>query len=166
MAYAVSETDIATVQKAIQEMDNPGTPLLSPRLILPGNQRYSETGQVVFVDNQVNRDTGTITVRARFDNAESLLLPGQYVTVEVRAAAPKLMPVVPQSAVLMNQDGRYVLTVKDGIATLRPIVTGPALDRVWAVESGLDAGDRVIVSGIQKVKPGQPVSVLPSDPEN
>ena len=166
VAYAVSENDIAAVQKAIQEMDRPGAQLLSPRVILPGNQLYSETGQVVFVDNQVDRSTGTITVRARFENADRLLLPGQYVTVQVRAAAPKLMPVVPQSAVLVNQEGRYVLTVKDGTATSQPIVTGTALDRMWAVESGLKPGDQVIVNGIQKVRPGQPVTVLPADPEN
>lgn len=167
VAYAVSENDIATVHKAIREMDTPGgAQLLSPRLILPGNQLYTETGQVVFVDNRVDTGTGTITVRARFDNPDRLLLPGQYVTVQVRAAAPKLMPVVPQSAVLVNQDGRYVLTVKDGMATPQPIVTGTALDRMWAVESGLEAGDRIIVSGIQKVQPGQPVTVLPADPEN
>jgi membrane fusion protein (multidrug efflux system) len=76
------------------------------------------------------------------------------------------MPVVPQSAVLVNQDGRYVLTVRDGKATPQPIVTGPALDRMWAVESGLEAGDQIIVGGIQKVRPGQPVTVLPASPEN
>jgi membrane fusion protein (multidrug efflux system) len=58
------------------------------------------------------------------------------------------------------------LTVKDGTATPQPIVTGTALDQTWAVESGLKAGDQVIVSGIQKVQPGQPVTVLPADPEN
>jgi multidrug efflux pump subunit AcrA (membrane-fusion protein) len=100
------------------------------------------------------------------DNADRLLLPGQYVTVQVRAADPKLMPVVPQSAVLVNQEGRYVLTVKDGIATPQPIVTGTALDRMWAVESGLETGDQIIVSGIQKVQPGQPVTVLPANSEN
>lgn len=167
VAYAVSENDIATVQKAIREMDTPGgAQLLSPRLILSGNQLYPETGQVVFVDNRVDKATGTITVRARFENSDRMLLPGQYVTVQVRAAAPKLMPVVPQSAVLVNQDGRYVLTVKDGKATPQPIVTGPALDRMWAVKSGLEAGDQVIVGGIQKVQPGHPVSVLPPDQEN
>lgn len=167
VAYAVSENDIAAVQKAIREMDTPGgAQLLSPRLILPGNQLYPETGQVVFVDNRVDTATGTITVRARFGNPDRMLLPGQYVTVQVRAAAPKLMPVVPQSAVLVNQDGRYVLTVREGKAAPQPIVTGPALDRMWAVESGLAAGDQVIVGGIQKVRPGQPVTVLPADPEN
>ncbi len=167
VAYAVSENDIAAVQKAIQEMDTPGgAQRLSPRLILPGNELFPETGQVVFVDNRVDTATGTITVRARFDNADRLLLPGQYVTVQVRAAAPKRMPVVPQSAVLVNQEGRYVLTVRDGVATPQPIVTGTALDRMWAVESGIEAGDQIIVSGIQKVQPGQPVTVLPADPEN
>ncbi len=166
VAYAISENDFNAVKKALREMDTPGEKQLSPRLILPGNELFPETGQVIFVDNRVDRATGTITVRARFENADRLLLPGQYVTVQVRAADPKLMPAVPQSAVLVNQNGRYVLTVKDGIATPQPIVTGTALDRMWAVESGLEAGDQIIVSGIQKVQPGQPVTVLPADPEN
>jgi membrane fusion protein (multidrug efflux system) len=166
VAYAISENDFNAVKKALREMDTPEEKQLSPRLILPGNELFPETGQVIFVDNRVDRATGTITVRARFDNADRLLLPGQYVTVQVRAADPKLMPVVPQSAVLVNQNGRYVLTVKDGIATPQPIVTGTALDRMWAVESGLEAGDQIIVSGIQKVQPGQPVTVLPEAPEN
>lgn len=166
VAYAISENDFTAVQKAIKEMDEPRSRLLVPHLILPGTGPYAEQGRVIFVDNQVDAATGTITVRAQFNNPDGWLLPGQYVTVQVKAAAPKLLPVVPQSAVLVNQDGRYVLTVTDGIATRQPIVTGPALEQMWAVESGLAAGDRVIVSGIQKVQPGQPVDAVPAELEN
>ncbi|HKJ98439.1 MAG TPA: efflux RND transporter periplasmic adaptor subunit [Desulfotignum sp.] len=166
VAYAISENDFTAVQKALKEMEGPRSRLLVPHLILPGTGPYPEQGRVIFVDNRVDAATGTITVRAQFNNPEGWLLPGQYVTVQVKAAASNLLPVVPQSAVLVNQDGRYVLVVKDGIATRQPIVTGPALDRMWAVESGLTAGDRVIVGGIQKVQPGQPVDAVPAELEN
>jgi RND family efflux transporter MFP subunit len=166
VAYAISENDFTAVQKAIKEMDETESRQLIPQLMLPGTGLYPEQGRVVFVDNQVDTSTGTITVRARFKNPEGWLLPGQYVTVQVKAAASRLLPVVPQSAVLASQEGRYVLTVKDGIATRRSIVTGPALDQMWAVESGLQAGDQVIVSGIQKVEPGQPVNAVPAELEN
>jgi RND family efflux transporter MFP subunit len=166
VAYAISENDFSAVHKAIREMQNSGSPLLTPRLMVPGNGLYPEPGQVVFVDNQVDTGTGTISVRAQFSNPDNLLLPGQYVTVQVRASAPRLMPVVPQSAVLVNQDGHYVLTVKEGTVTAQPIVTGVVLNGMWAVESGLTSGDRVIVRGIQKVQPGQPVNAVPAEPEN
>ncbi|HKL01769.1 MAG TPA: efflux RND transporter periplasmic adaptor subunit [Desulfotignum sp.] len=165
VAYAISENDFSAVQKAIKDMDGHQSRLLVPHLVLPGNAPYSEQGRVIFVDNQVDADTGTITVRAHFNNPQGWLIPGQYVTVQVKAAASKLLPVVPQSAVLANQDGRYVLVVKDGIATRQAIVTGPAMDQVWAVASGLTAGDRVIVSGIQKVQPGEPVNAVPAERE-
>jgi RND family efflux transporter MFP subunit len=166
VAYAISENDFTGVQKAIKEMDETQSRQLIPQLVLPGTGLYPEKGRVVFVDNQVDFTTGTITVRAQFDNPEGWLLPGQYVTVQVKAAASRLLPVVPQSAVLASQEGRYVLTVKDKIATRQSIVTGPALDQMWAVESGLQAGDQVIVSGIQKVEPGQPVNAVPAELEN
>ena len=70
---------------------------------------------------------------------------------------------MPQAAVLVNQKGRYVLTVNDqGIATPRPITIGPAIGTMWAVESGLTPGEKIIVQGIQKVRPGQPVTVAPA----
>ncbi|HKK98619.1 MAG TPA: efflux RND transporter periplasmic adaptor subunit [Desulfotignum sp.] len=166
VAYAISENDFTAVQKAIQEMDGPQSRMLVPHLLLPGTGPYAEQGQVIFVDNRVDAATGTITVRAQFNNPDGWLLPGQYVTVQVKAAASQLLPVVPQSAVLVNQDGRYVLMVTDGVATRQPIVTGPALDQMWAVKSGLAPGDRVIVSGIQKVEPGQPVDAVPAELEN
>ena len=70
------------------------------------------------------------------------------------------MPVVPQAAVLVNKEGRYVLTVGEGNrATPRPITVGPPVGTGFAVKSGLKAGESIIVGGLQKVRPGQPVTV-------
>ncbi|MDF1552303.1 MAG: efflux RND transporter periplasmic adaptor subunit [Deferrisomatales bacterium] len=163
VVYSISENDVIAVQQAQTAAGAPQTRLLAPRLRMADGRLFAGSGQVSFVDNQVDPATGTIAVRARFQNPERLLIPGQYVTVLVKASAPRLMPVVPQAAVLVNQDGRYVLTVDgEGRAVSRPITVGPAVGTGWAVESGVSVGEQIIVGGIQKVRPGQPVSPTPA----
>jgi len=109
--------------------------------------------------------TGTIAVRAEFDNSKRLLIPGQYVTVRVTLTHPKMRPIVPQAAVLVNQQGHYVLVVdSENVANVRQITLGKAVGAMWAVESGLAEGELVIVEGIQKVKPGEPVQIDSSRP--
>ena len=163
VVYSISENDVIAVQEAQAEAGSPKTRLLAPQLRLADGRLFAGTGHVSFVDNQVDPATGTIAVRARFQNPSRLLISGQYVTVLVKAAAPKVMPVVPQAAVLVNQEGRYVLTVDaESRAVPRPITIGPAVGIGWAVESGLRAGEQIIVGGIQKVRPGQAVTVAPA----
>ncbi len=161
VVYAVSENDLPALRAALTDTGNAGRRLLEPRLRLANGEPYDHPGRVTFVDNQVDPSTGTIAVRAEFANPDGLLVPGQYVTVLVKAAAPKMMVVVPQNAVLMNRDGRFVLMVDEaGTVEPRPITIGPAVGgTMWAVESGLVAGEEIIVAGIQKVRPGQVVSV-------
>ncbi len=132
--------------------------MLAPSLRLADGTLYAQTGTVEFVDNRVDPATGTIAVRAVFPNPEGVLIPGQYVTVLVKNRDPKPMPVVPQSAVLVDQKGKYVLTVDQaGQVVARPVTLGPAVGTAYAVTSGLAEGERVIVQGIQKVRPGQTV---------
>jgi membrane fusion protein (multidrug efflux system) len=110
--------------------------------------------------------TGTIAIRAEFDNSKGILIPGQYVNVLVTLTQPKLRPTVPQAAVLVNQQGRYVLVVdSENVADVRQITIGQAVGALWAVESGLAAGEQVIVEGIQKVNPGEPVQINPDRPQ-
>jgi RND family efflux transporter MFP subunit len=159
--YSVSENDLAAVQTALHDAKKgKKSRLLTPALRLTGSETFEGTGEVSFVDNQIDPTTGTIAVRAVFANGEGRLIPGQYVTVLVTASLPKVMPVVPQAAVLVNQEGRFVLVVdNENRVSARPITIGPAVGTVWAVESGLQAGDRVIVEGIQKAQPGETVQV-------
>jgi membrane fusion protein (multidrug efflux system) len=99
-----------------------------------------------------------------FKNPEGTLLPGQYVTVLVTRKEPKPMPVVPQTAVLEDHDGRYVLLVDDqNRVAVRRIKTGPVVGANWAVESGLTVNERVIAEGVQKVRPGQMVKTAAAD---
>jgi RND family efflux transporter MFP subunit len=165
VVYSISENDLAAVNIALQDADKGKiNPMLMPRIKLAGGQMLKTKGHVDFVDNTVDVSTGTIAVRALFKNSEGTLIPGQYVTVLVARSAPKPMPVVPQTAVLEDQDGRYVLLVDDqNRVAVRRIKTGPVVGANWAVESGLAVNERVIVEGVQKVRPGQVVKIAGAD---
>ncbi len=160
VVYSVSENDLAAVQAALHDAEHGQKRLLAPQLRLADGRTLKITGRISFVDNQVDPNTGTIAVRARFKNPDGILIPGQYVTVLVKASASRIMPVVPQAAVLVNRQGRFVLMVDDqNRVVVRPVTIGPATGIYWAVESGLKVGEVIIVRGIQKVRPGQPVRV-------
>jgi membrane fusion protein (multidrug efflux system) len=133
---------------------------LTLRLKLANGEMSKANGHVDFVDNQVDSATGTMAVWALFDNSDLKLLPGQYVTVMLSRSQPEMMPVVPQAAVLNNQQGSYVMVVdKKSRAVVRPVTIGVEMGTDWTVKSGLSEGDRVIVQGIQKVRPGQIVRI-------
>jgi len=168
VVYSISENDFAMIKMSINDSaESKKHPMLTPRIKLPGGQILKTVGQIDFVDNTVDPSTGTIAVRALFDNPNGMLLPGQYVTVMVTRSKPKLMPVVPQSAVMEDHDGRYVLIVDDqNQVSMRRVKTGPIIGVNWTVESGLAAGERVIVDGVQKVQPGQVVKTVTSKEQN
>ena len=159
VVFSISENDLVTIKAALNDTaKDKSHHMLTPRLKLPGAQILKTTGKVDFVDNTVDADTGTIAVRALFKNPEATLLPGQYLTVLISRSEPKSMPVVPQSAVLEDHDGRYVLLVDDqNRVAVRRIQTGPVLGIKWAVQSGLSVNEKVIVEGVQKTRPGQKV---------
>jgi membrane fusion protein (multidrug efflux system) len=134
------------------------------RAQLPDGTLYGHPGKVDFVDIRVDQTTDTITVRAEFPNPEQLLVDGQFVNVTVEREKPELRLVIPQSALQVSQAGSYVLVVNaEDQVEQRRIQTGQAFAGDLVVQSGLEAGDRVIVEGIQKARPGEKVqvSVLP-----
>lgn len=160
--YSISENDLDAVNTALKDADGgKHHPILMPKIRLAGGQILETTGDVDFVDNVVDVSTGTIAVRAVFKNPKGILIPGQYVTVLVARSEPNLMPVVPQAAVLEDHDGRYVLLVDDrNQVSVRRVKTGPVVGVNWAVESGLTVNEKVIVEGVQKVRPGQIVKTV------
>lgn len=168
VVYSISENDLAAV-KAVLEDSSPDKkePALKIRIKLPSGEILKKTGRIDFVDNKVDADTGTIAVWAVFDNHDGLLLPGQYVTVLVSQSRAKLLPTVPQAAVLEDRAGHYVLIVdSENRVIQRRITTGPVVGTQWAVESGLAKGEPVIVQGVQKVRPGQIVKTIIADKQN
>jgi len=167
VVYSISDNNLAAIQIALKDAaEGQRHFALVPRLRLASGTILDTKGRIDFVDNEVDPATGTIAIRAEFDNSKNLLIPGQYVNVLVTLTEPKLLPTVPQAAVLVNQQGHYVLVVdSQNVASVRQITIGKAVGAMWAVESGLAAGERVVVEGIQKVKPGEPVQINSSRPQ-
>jgi len=130
-------------------------------LLLPGGERYPETGAVSFIDNAVDPRTGTIAVRARFENARGLLAPGIYATVEIEQRESVRRLTVPQTAVQRDQKGDFVLVVgPDGLVKQRHVTLGRQTGTDFIVEDGLQEGESVITEGLQRVRPGTPVETV------
>ncbi|WP_240770678.1 efflux RND transporter periplasmic adaptor subunit [Neptunomonas sp. XY-337] len=138
---------------------NTENPPFAPRLILADGSQYEHLGEFNFVDPEVDPNTDTIGVRATFPNPAHVLLPGQFVTVKIETKQPQFALTVPQSAVQKDREGFFVLAVdRNNIAQIRRVDVGEQFEGLWAIKSGLDQGDRVIVEGLQKAKPGKPVT--------
>ncbi|HEX2239200.1 MAG TPA: efflux RND transporter periplasmic adaptor subunit [Gammaproteobacteria bacterium] len=136
------------------------------RVRLPIGEIYPHPGRLEFVGNEVDPDTGTVAVRTVFPNPDNILLPGQFVTVLVRPRKTKRYPMVPLTAVQRNQEGAFVLVLDDANRVVqRQIETSVQIGQQIVVKQGLQAGETVIVGGLQKVQPGmtvQPVSAPPN----
>jgi membrane fusion protein (multidrug efflux system) len=166
VVYSVSENDFVTVKMALLDADRRARTesSLVPSLRLPNGKMYPHTGTLDFVDNEVDPATGTIAIRAEFPNPDELLLPGTYVTVMNSPKEANMQPVVPQAAVQEDKQGRFVYTVDANNQVQRnDIVTGPFVGTYWSVISGIKAGERVVVQGVQKIRPGQKVRVVTAD---
>lgn len=135
-----------------------------PTLILPDGSEYAEQGQIEFANNRVDPQTGTVSIRATFANPQRLLLPGQYVTVQLRRDQTEQRPVVPVASIQQDQQGSYVLVLDDqNRVQRRPVETGAQVDQSLVVEKGLTAGETVVVGGAQKVRPGMVVQPTPAE---
>ena len=123
---------------------------------------YPQAGKLNFSDNRVDPQTGTIRARAIFDNKEGVLLPGQFVRLTIDLGIRKNAIVVPARAIVQSQADRMVMVVDgDDKVVPRPVRLGPAIAEGVLIESGLDAGERYIVEGLMKARPGsivKPVS--------
>ncbi|WOI56434.1 efflux RND transporter periplasmic adaptor subunit [Palleronia sp. LCG004] len=128
-------------------------------LLLPDGSSYADEGELSFVGNSVDPQTGTVDVRVEFSNPSGILLPNQNVTLVVTEADPPRMPVIPQSAVLLAREGRSVWVVRDDdTATQIPVeVTSVDVPGQVAVTRGLDGGERVIVRGTMALEEGAKV---------
>jgi membrane fusion protein (multidrug efflux system) len=130
---------------------------------------YEQQGDFDFVDNKVDEKTGTVLVRAVFPNPDRLLLPGQFVTVVIEREEAKDEVLIPQAAVLTDQGGNYVLLVNDqNEVEARRVQTGQRFGPNVVVGQGLQAGERIVMYGIQKTRPGITVrpelTAPPGDP--
>ncbi len=130
-------------------------------LTLPDGQNYNYDGEQNFFDNKVDKDSGSIKLRATFPNPENTLLHGEFVKAKIYANTPESVPVVPMTAVESSQQGSYVYRLdKNNLPQITFIKTGEPYGKNWIVKSGLKAGDRVITAGVMKVVPNKPVEIV------
>ena len=130
-------------------------------LALAGEDGYPHVGHVDFYDNQVDQGTGTIRVRARFDNADRALSPGLFARVRIPAGPPVETLLVPDVAIGSDQSVRFVLVANaTNVVEVRPVVLGRQNGSDRAVLHGLTPQDRVIVNGLMMARPGLPVTPI------
>jgi len=135
----------------------PGSKLVV-RVVLPDGSELDRTGKLDYVSPSVDPATGTQEFRASFTNADQMLVPGQYVRVRLVGFQRDSALAVPRRAVQQSLDRQFVLVVGKGdTVTARDIDTGTWSGDWWIIERGLQAGDRVVVEGVQKAQPGQVV---------
>lgn len=130
-------------------------------LQLEDGSTYSRSGTFEFAGVTVDQATGSVTLRARFPNPDKLLLPGMFVRASVSQGVRQGVMRVPATAVTRTPQGTATVMVvgQDNKAALRTVRTGALVDNFWLVDDGLKAGERVIVSGVQKLRPGTVVRV-------
>lgn len=166
--FSLSESELQSLgghldQKHVSEVS----------LILPDGSEYAQKGKLNFTANQINPSLGTQELRATFDNADKRLLPGQFVRARVTTGTREGVFLVPQTAVLTGEQGKFVYVANEkNEATMRPVVVGEWKGEDWIILEGLNANDKVIVDNLIKLRPNAPIAphalgsapVLPSRP--
>lgn len=147
--------------KAVQGEQSLSSDNVKITLRLPNDTVLPSPGKLNFTDTQVDQTTGTINLRAQFDNPDSVVLPGLYVTLMMEATDKKELPLIPQASVQENQQGKFVLVIdENNTVKPQPVDMGRRINAMWVVNKGLNGGEQIIIEGLQKVRPG--IQVAPS----
>jgi membrane fusion protein (multidrug efflux system) len=172
--FNISENEQLRLNKAMADgrLQLPRNNAFEVSVKLSDGSTFPRSGRISFTDTRVNPQTGTYEMRAEIANADLALKPGQFVRVALKGAQRQGALAVPQVAVLEGPQGKFVYVVgkdKDGkeIAEARPVVVGDWSEsdgrNVWLIDSGLAAGDRVIVDGVARIMmPNTPVRITPA----
>lgn len=157
VAFPVAQRIVTEYRR--QHPEPRATDKIAVKLQLADGEEYDHVGRIDFVDVEVDRGTDTVLVRARFDNPAGVLVDGQFVNVSLELGENRMGLSIPQTAIQLDQAGAYVFVVTaDNKAELRRIKAQSGTGGESTVLEGLKEGDRIVVDGIQKVRPGQPVS--------
>lgn len=163
--FSLPERDAALQRAARRAMSDAQAE--APReawLTLPDGSEYEEMGQIDFTDSTIDPRTGSVSARAVFPNPEGMVVPGQFVRVRVLVQELDDVFLVPQEAVGQGARGPRIFVVTEDQAHARDVTLGPIVDNRQVVLSGLEAGDRIIVSGLMMLQDG--MAVQPSEVES
>jgi RND family efflux transporter MFP subunit len=138
---------------------------IQAQLILADGAVFPHAGKIDFVDNTVDPNAGTVRVRVIAPNPEKILLPGQYANVRLLMGQDQKALLVPEQAILSDQGGNYVLVAQDdGTVVSRPVVPTQRIDGKRVIQSGLAAGERVLIDHLQQARPGMKVVAQTASP--
>lgn len=153
--FSLGESDLARFpNKRVTADDVTGV-----EMILADGSTYAKPGKLNFLATNIDTTLGTQQLRAEFDNAENQLLPGQFVRIRLLTGTREGAFLVPQSAVLQTEQGTLLMTVgAENKVTPRPVKAGEWFGKDWVILGGLNAGDKVIVDNLIKLRPGMPVA--------
>lgn len=169
--FSIKSGDFIELKKYFKDNKNANPnddTTVSVLLGLSDGSTYENEGKIEFVDNKVDENTGTVTLRAVFENPDELLVPGDYVNVTLKVNHPQKVMLIPQSATKTDVGtGYYVWVVKDGKTVKKDIIVNENYENHWIVESGLDFDDVVVMKGIQDIyKSGQSVKTKEYIPDD
>lgn len=170
--FSMSENELLAqqTQMANGSLQTPSDKVLEVKVRLADGRVPDRTGRINFNDARIDTSTGTLSMRARLQNADGLLKSGQFVRVIVTGAVRPNAMTVPQKAVLEGPQGKFVYVISQGkeghtVAAIRPIQVGEWVtqnnERAWLVLGGLNAGDQVILNNLIKIGPDVPVQIAP-----
>lgn len=158
--FDMSEADFLTFQQG--RTAAPGGPADRVTFHLSDETRFDHEGTLDFVDNEIDRSSGTIHARATVQNPDLTLTPGAFARIRLAVAAPAPALLVPDAAVLLDQNQHIVMTVApDGTVVPKPVDTGELRGGLRVIESGLAANDRIIINGLMRAMPGGKVTPEP-----
>jgi multidrug efflux system membrane fusion protein len=158
--FDVDEQSLLNYRKRILagEVESARNTQIEIRLGLANEVGFPHVGTIDFVNNTTNPNTGNTQVRAKFDNSSGVLSPGLFARIQVPFSAPYEAVLVPASAIAMDQQGRYVMIVgSDNKVVRRGVELGRLLDGETVIRQGVSAGEVVVTSGLQKIRPGATV---------
>jgi membrane fusion protein (multidrug efflux system) len=161
-----SSSELVALKRAMAQgqvsRDAPATARAT--LVLDDGTEYGREGTFEFSEVTVDPTTGAVTLRARFPNPDGLLLPGMYVRAKIIEGVSRNAILAPQRGVSRNEKGEPTALIVDdkGIVRLRILIFSRSIGKDWLVTDGLKAGDKLIVEGLQNVRPDQPVHAVPA----
>jgi len=155
--YATFDGDEATYLR-VSKQAHDGQPV-AVNVGLVGEEGFPHAGKLEFVDNQLDSRTGSVRMRATFDNADGSMAPGLFARVQISGGSAKNALLISDRAIGTDQSRKFVFVVdKDGKAEYRAVTLGPVVDGLRVVRTGLKPGEKVVVNGLQRVRPGAPIT--------
>lgn len=168
--FTESSAEAVTLQQELKsgQLTNLAPDETGVTLTMPDGSLYPETGKLLFSDITVNPASGMITLRAEFPNPDGWLLPGMFAVGKLAQAVSPQAILVPQPAVIMNPDGTesVMLVTPANQLVVQPVQIGDAVGSDWIITSGLKPGDKVMVDGFQRARPGMTVQPVSAEPTN